>query len=94
MPVDSLILLSDDMRLSDREQYDPEHGTWHALAQVIRAGRTADFTRASRRSETGPLLTDGRGPAVTAARHLRRRRLLTAALVLTFVFRLGATYLF
>jgi len=28
----SLILLGDDMLLSGREEYDPEHGTWRALA--------------------------------------------------------------
>jgi predicted metal-dependent enzyme (double-stranded beta helix superfamily) len=28
----SLILLGDDMLLFDREEYDPERGTWHALA--------------------------------------------------------------
>jgi len=28
----SLILLGDDMMLFDREEYDPERGTWHALA--------------------------------------------------------------
>ncbi len=28
----SLILLGDDMMLFDREEYDPEQGTWHALA--------------------------------------------------------------
>jgi hypothetical protein len=28
----SLILLGDDMLLSDREEYDPERGTWRALA--------------------------------------------------------------
>jgi predicted metal-dependent enzyme (double-stranded beta helix superfamily) len=28
----SLILLGDDMLLFDREEYDPEHGTWRALA--------------------------------------------------------------
>jgi hypothetical protein len=27
-----LILLGDDMLLFDREEYDPEHGTWRALA--------------------------------------------------------------
>jgi hypothetical protein len=28
----SLILLGDDMLLFDREEYDPERGTWHGLA--------------------------------------------------------------
>jgi hypothetical protein len=28
----SLILLGDDMLLFDREEYDPEKGTWRALA--------------------------------------------------------------
>ena len=28
----SLILLGDDMLLFEREEYDPERGTWHALA--------------------------------------------------------------
>jgi hypothetical protein len=28
----SLILLGDDMLLFDREEYDPETGTWRALA--------------------------------------------------------------
>jgi hypothetical protein len=28
----SLFLLGDDMLLFDREEYDPERGTWHALA--------------------------------------------------------------
>jgi hypothetical protein len=28
----SLILLGDDMLLFDREEYDPERGTWRALA--------------------------------------------------------------
>jgi hypothetical protein len=28
----SLILLGDDMLLFDREEYDPEQGTWQALA--------------------------------------------------------------
>ena len=38
----SLILLGDDMLLFEPEEYDPQRGTWRALAPAIRAGRTAD----------------------------------------------------
>jgi predicted metal-dependent enzyme (double-stranded beta helix superfamily) len=43
----SLILLGDDMLLFDREEYDPEQGTWQALApgDPGRANRLAPKTR-------------------------------------------------